>query len=773
MTDAPLIALEARTPVFSAEEAGRIARSSFGIDGTVTALYGERDQNFHIRPEAGDGIVLKFIGSQEDPAVVDLQTAVLQHIAEVDPGLPVPRIVPTLEGAPHGMAVDSAGIPHRVRAVAFQPGQLLDRITAPPELLGEIGRTVARLDRALRGFFHPAAAQPIVWDLRRAGALRPHAALIADAGLRDLVERGLDRFLGRLAEYRRLPAQVIHNDCHPGNLLVDPGATKLVGILDFGDLIHGPTVFDAAVPAAEVAGVGLSPLDSAARVIVGYDEVSPLEEAEIAALYDAIVARHAISLAIHAWRGRHDPAGADKLGNVVETNARALDQLLTIGAEAAIRRFRDAVAGDGHPSQGNLVERRRRLLGDGLELSYRTPFHPVRGEGVLLFDAAGQDHLDAYNNVPSVGHGNPEVAAAIGRQMRRLCANTRYLDETVLDYAERLTATMPAGLDACLFVNSGSEANDAAWRIAKAVTGRSGALVMSNAYHGITDAVAALSPYYGTQAVALAPHVQAIEAPDTYRGRFRGADAASRYAEDADRAIAALHASGHGLAALIVDSAFVSNGIIDVPPGWLEAVAAKVRAAGGLVIGDEVQSGFGRMGDALWGFQVQGFVPDLVTLGKPMANGHPVGAVVTGHDVLRRFTERVEFFSTFGGNPVSAAAALATLGIIQRDGLQANARETGALFRRRIAERIGDHPAVGDIRGRGLMIGVDIVVDRDSREPSQKRARTIANAMRDRRVLIGTEGPHGNVLKIRPPLPFGPPHVERAVAVLAAALEET
>jgi 4-aminobutyrate aminotransferase-like enzyme len=394
----------------------------------------------------------------------------------------------------------------------------------------------------------------------------------------------------------------------------------------------------------------------------------------------------------------------------------------------------------------------------------------VRGEGVWLYDPAGRRHLDAYNNVPSVGHANPHVAGAIARQAALITSNTRYLHETVVEYAERLAATMPAGLDTCLFVNSGSEANDAAWRIAKAATGRTGALTMENAYHGVTDAVAALSPYYGAQAVPLAPHVQAVESPDIYRGRFRGSDAAARYAEDADRAIAALAASGHGIAAFIVDSAFVSNGIIDVPPGWLQAVAARVRAAGGLVIGDEVQSGFGRLGDAFWGFAAHGIVPDLVTLGKPMASGHPVGVVVTRAEILAAFTGRVEFFSTFGGNPVSAAAALATLEVLQRDRLQENARATGAAFRAGIAALAEAHEAIGQVRGRGLMIGVDLVRDRATRAPAPDLARRVVNAMRALGVLIGVDGPGGNVLKIRPPLPFAAEHAEIAVAALDRAL---
>ena len=768
VTEPPLIALRARTPAFPQDRAAAMAREIFGAEGTIRTLYGERDQNFHVGTADGSGIVMKIVGADEDPAVADFQTSALRHVAATDPGLAVPRVVPTRDGRSHVLVDGPGGARHIVRAVSFLPGVPLEGRPIPQALLGEIGGTVARLARALRGFFHPAAGQRIAWDPRQAAELRRHTGLIEPTGLRQLVERVLDRFMAALPGFATLRSQIIHNDGHPGNILVDEAAGAVVGLLDFGDMIHGPLVFDLAVPAAETVVEGMSEIDSAAALVAGYDMVQPLEAAEYPALYEAILARHAISLVIHAWRRRHDPEGAQKLANQSVAGAAALDRLMTEGAEAAVAALRAGAA--SRETTRHLVERRRRTLGPALELSYARPVHAVRGSGVWLWERDGRRLLDAYNNVPAVGHAHPEVAAAIAKQLARICSNTRYLHETVVNYVERLAATMPSGLDHCLFVNSGSEANDAAWRIAKAVTGRTGALVMSNAYHGITDAVAALSPYYGDQAGPIAPWVKPIEAPDVFRGRLRAGkpDLARRYAEDVDRAIAALAERGHALAAFIVDSAFVSNGIIDVPEGWLAAVAAKVRAAGGLVIGDEVQSGFGRCGDAFWGFARHGIVPDLVTLGKPMANGHPVGAVVTRAETLAAFASGVDFFSTFGGNPVSAAAALKTLEIIERDRLQQNAQATGALFRREIAALAARYEQIGEVRGSGLMIGVDIVAS--GRTPAPDEAKRIKNRMRELGVLIGTEGPHANVLKIRPPLPFAVEHVAVAVKALERAL---
>jgi len=750
-----LVALETSPPAFPASAAVAMAREIFGVKGTAQQLYGERDQNFRIRPASGEGIILKILGPTEDAATVDFQTQALDHVAVMDPTLPVPRVQRTVSGAAYTLVPDASGTPHIVRALKFQPGRVMEGVEPSPALLRGAGATLARLNRALANFFHPAAGQRIVWDLRAITTLRPSASLIEPAPARAIIEGVLDRFIAFLPEMAKLRHQIVHNDLHPGNMLTTPEARDITGLLDFGDMIHAPLVFDIAVTAAETTD-GMPPLDYAAEIVAGYNAVSPLEDPEFPALFEAIIARHALSATIHAWRRRNDPAGAEKLGALSALSLPAIEAFLTAGREAVVDKFRAACA-RGTADTSSLATRRLHALGRGLELSYQEPVHLVRGEGVHLYAPDGTRFLDAYNNVPSVGHGNKRVATAIARQMATLCTNTRYLHEAVVEYAERLTATMPEGLETCLFVNSGSEANDAAYRIAKIVTGKTGAIVMQNAYHGVTDAVAALSPYYGPFAQPLAPFVQTLAAP--YHG------ATVDPAAEAARAIAALEASGHGVAMLLIDSAFVSNGILDMPEGWFATVAGAVRAAGGLVVGDEVQSGFGRLGDSFWGFARHGVVPELVTLGKPMANGHPTGAVVTRPALLRAFTDKIDFFSTFGGNPVSAAAALATLDILQAEGLMENARATGEALRAGI--RGLRHDAISAVRGSGLMVGVEITT---SGLPDGPLAKRIANEMRSRHVLIGTEGPDGNVLKIRPPLPFGPDRATLLVETLAQVL---
>jgi 4-aminobutyrate aminotransferase-like enzyme len=422
-------------------------------------------------------------------------------------------------------------------------------------------------------------------------------------------------------------------------------------------------------------------------------------------------------------------------------------------------------------SQQALIRRRAQLLGPDLSLSYDNPLHLIRGEDVWLYDTDGRAYLDAYNNVAHVGHCHPDVVTAIARQAALLNTNTRYLHDAVVDLSEHLTATLPAGLDVCFYVNSGSEANDIAWQMAKSVTDNTGLLVFDEAYHGISEATFAMSTSEYDPAKR-PDYVETLESPDSYRGRLRGygAEIGNGYAQDCDQAISSLARRGHQPAALIIDSGTSSSGILDLPEGYLSAIVKKVQAAGGLYIADEVQVGLGRSGSHFWGFEALGALPDIVTIGKPIGNGHPIGIVVTSREILAKFNSYIPFFSTFGGNPVSAAAGLEVLKVIARQNLQQNADEISAYLKQRVKDLAKRETLIGDVRGSGLLIGIDLVLDRDTREPAGAKASQVYNHMRDNGVLIGIAGPHGNVLKIRPPITFGKSHADQLVTALANAL---
>ncbi|WP_445168674.1 aspartate aminotransferase family protein [Mycolicibacterium sp. Dal123E01] len=416
------------------------------------------------------------------------------------------------------------------------------------------------------------------------------------------------------------------------------------------------------------------------------------------------------------------------------------------------------------PATESLIAARDRILGPAYRLFYQRPVHLIRGEGTRLYDADGACYLDAYNNVASVGHCHPHVVEAVSRQLSTLNTHTRYLHGGIVDYSQRLLETMPDELDQVMYACTGSEVNDLALRVAEMHTGARGVIVTSDAYHGNTAAVTAISPSIGG-ATVLGEHVRAIPPPDSYR--IPAGELAARFTEDVVAAIADLKDSGAGFAALIVDTIFSSDGIYPDPSVLAPAVAA-VHRAGGVFIADEVQPGFARTGEAMWGFLRHGVVPDLMTMGKPMGNGMPIAAMAARADVLDAFAREVPYFNTFGGNPVTVAAAAAVLDVVEDEKLMSNAAEVGTQLRSELAALGAEHPRIGDVRGTGLYVGVEVISETGA--PDRAGARALVNAMRERRVLISVCGRDGNVLKIRPPLVFSGSDVDWFCTEFAAVL---
>ncbi|EJK86664.1 aspartate aminotransferase family protein [Rhizobium sp. AP16] len=416
-----------------------------------------------------------------------------------------------------------------------------------------------------------------------------------------------------------------------------------------------------------------------------------------------------------------------------------------------------------------MVERRQALLGPSYRLFYDNPLHVVRAEGVWLYDADGEAHLDVYNNVPSVGHCHPRVVEAIARQAAVLNTHTRYLDDTILDYSERLLATFPDEIERVMYTCTGSEAVDLALRIARYYTGGTGIIITENAYHGVTAAAVEISPSLGS-GVPLGPHVITVLAPDAYRAE--GRDVADALAEDVSKAIAFMRRHGIRPAAFIADSIFSTDGILPDPAGFLQKTLDVVHEAGALYIADEVQPGFGRTGSHMWGFMRHGIVPDIVVMGKPMGNGMPIAAAVMKAEIQERFGKDVRYFNTFGANHVSIAAASAVLDIIRDEKLMENAATTGEHMLAGMRTLQGKFACIGDVRGAGLFLGLEFVKDRDSRTPDGALALAVVNGLRDRRVLISAAGIHGNVLKIRPPLPFSRKHADIFLETLESVLTD-
>ena len=429
------------------------------------------------------------------------------------------------------------------------------------------------------------------------------------------------------------------------------------------------------------------------------------------------------------------------------------------------------------PATAALVRRRVEAMGPAYRLFYEEPVHFVRGAGVHLYDVDGVEYLDFYNNVASLGHAHPRVTSAIAEQAAVLNTHTRYLHEGIVRYAEDLLATMPDALGHVMVTCTGSEAGDLALRIAKHHTGGTGVIVTRNAYHGVTTETAAISPSLVGQG-SLPPWVRTVPAPDSYRVdpvALGYADLGEWFAAQVQDGIDDLAAHGIRLAALVVDTVFSSDGVFTEPRGFLAPARDVVRRAGGVLLADEVQPGFGRSGDAMWGFQRHGtadspFVPDLVTLGKPMGNGMPVAATVLTPEVVAEFGRDMRYFNTFGGNAVSVAAAQAVLDVVQEEHLQDNASRVGTGLRDSLRDLMATHPAIGDVRGAGLFLGVELVGADGA--PDEGLTLAVVNGLKRRRVLVATAGLENDVLKIRPPLVATDGDAERFVTELDATLTD-
>jgi 4-aminobutyrate aminotransferase-like enzyme/Ser/Thr protein kinase RdoA (MazF antagonist) len=788
--------LRASRPALSDADAVALARSCFAVTAAAARDLGsERDRTFALDDAAGTPVaILKVSNASEDPEVLDMEAEVVLHVMAADPGLRVavpwrtPRnpdpekpdpenpgpahLEPARPARPGDAVADlrarwsHGDVAHWARLYDLLPGHSrIEAAQLSDAALIAWGETTARLDQALRGFTHPRARRVMLWDVQHALAARAMLDDIRDPRQRALVARVLDEFERTVTPvWPRLRAQVVHTDLSVDNTVTDD-AGFVTGIIDFGDMSHTALMTELA-SVLDSLGVGREgdELFRLARLVLdGFQRRTELEDAELGVLGVMWAARSAVTIAISSWRvgqGLEEQAFAERY------NAECAG-MLTIMEEAGWPEVARQLGADvpRRDDGRSLAERRATAFGPAMEaLFYDVPVEVARAEGVWITDTAGRRYLDVYNNVPCVGHGHPRVTAAIARQGRRINTHMRYLHPAAIELAERLVALCPPELDTVMLVNSGSEANDLAWRMATAVTGRRGGLCTAHAYHGITEATAALSPESWLDSPP-PEHVERWEPPDAYRGEHL--DGAG-FAAAVDR----LTARGIAPAAAILDGLVISDRIDDLHPAYVQDLVRQTRDAGALWIADEVQAGHGRTGE-MWAFDRFGVVPDFVTLGKPMGNGHPVAAVVTRSEIMEALVGHTVLFSTFGGNPVSAAAALAVLDVIADERVLDRVRISGQALRDALAGLARTHDAIGHIRGIGLACGIEIVSDRAARTPDGARARVVRDRLRHHGVLIGTTGRPGNILKLRPPLAFTAEHVPTLVSALDMSLAET
>ncbi|MGV2099952.1 aminotransferase class III-fold pyridoxal phosphate-dependent enzyme [Rhizobium sp. 21-4511-3d] len=1003
-------------PQFSPDDAERLAKDIFGVEGTASPLDSERDRNYRIKTEIDAGWILKIVNSTEPKIESEFQTALLHHLGRAAPDLMVPHLKESRAGDFLASTVAANGEAHAVRLVGWLAGKPLAEVGRTTELMRSFGRSLGELDRALQGFIHPGALRDLDWDLRHAKRARQRLHFIRDESRRAILERFIAAFEDKVEpKLSRLRSQVIHNDANDWNILVDEhDHQRISGVIDFGDAVHTVLIAEVAIACAYAILDMEDPIGAAATLAAGFHERYPLQAEEIDVLFNLIAmrlvtsvtfsasrheqtgdnpylaiseapawrllekmdamnprlatailrkacgfdaiegagavrrwisdnsrsfadvvrpaaaqmtkaivpygdpahvmtvasaeqrpeeatkwwddfsARHKVTLGIGPWgeartvytdkafesrfiEGKrrihhlgvdlfmpaqtplftplaatvksvevereplgygglvlleHRPEGCppfntlwghmahealerlkpgDRLeaGDLVgymggigenggwtphlhfqvssDTELTAAE-IIGVGEAAyldvwedlfpdvaALTKIPPEAFGQTGRTREEIISKRRELLLPNLSISYSEPIKFVRGEGAWLIDNFGRAYLDCFNNVCHLGHSHPDVVEAVSRQAAVLNTNTRYLHDNIVEYAERLTATLPAGLAVASFACSGSEANSLMLRMARNHTGHNEAIVLDWAYHGTTQELIDLSAYkYKRKGGKGRPdHVYEAVIPDSYHApeSWPHAEHAKRFAQSVADHIEAMRRDGRSPGFFIAESIPSVAGQVFLPDGYLKEVYAMVRAAGGLCLADEVQVGFGRVGSHWWAFETQDVVPDIVSMGKPIGNGHPMSAVVTTREVADSFNNGMEYFNTFAGNPVSCAIGLAVLNAIERDRLRENALSVGNYLLDGFRKMQQRFDIIGDVRGLGLFLGIELVVDRKTKAPATDLARKINDGARERGILMGTEGPHDNVLKMRPPMVFSQANADHLLDVLSASFE--
>jgi len=734
---------------------GQMTEELFGVRGDVTPLPGEFDDNRKVVDTDGRAYLLRITPAHQDPAMLSFRQSVIAAMGGET--IETPRVVPTVDGAPWATLEDG----RFVHLYTWVDGAPYSEVGRPADLATEIGVVAGTVVNALADLESGPRPDRFLWDLTDAVRIVGERAVrIVDPLRRRLINDVLRR-IARI-NYSTLPRQVLHNDLNDEHLMVRDGV--ITGVIDFGDAVYTVRVADLVIACTYAMLDQDDPVTVAAGVIAGYRTVASLEEVEADVMLDFILARLATSVTVSAARG-----GANPHHMLTESMAWDLLERLMLGGTDGIAA--ELATAAGYPREPSHVTAdlldRRSVLGPSLRLSYQDPLTIVRGSGTYLYDERGRRYLDCVNNVSHVGHGNRAVARAAADQMLVLNTNTRYLHPDIFRYAERLFATLPGHLDRAFLVNSGSEANELAIRLARTATGRHDMVCLDHGYHGTTSTLVDVSPYkFDAPGGKGRPDwVHVLPSPDPYRvPEFGGNGAGRRYRALADGVL-----DGTDPAGLIAETLPGCGGQVIPESGVLEAAYDAVRARGGLVIADEVQTGFGRTG-IFWAFQRYGLDPDIVTMGKPAGNGHPLGVVVTTSAIAAAFDNGMEYFNTFGGNPVSVAIGNAVLDEMDR----LNAVRHGVLLGdslleslKALAER---HDGIGDVRGAGLYLGVELVEDRESKAPATGRARAVVEYAKDRGVLLSVDGPFANVIKIKPPMVFGTADADRLVSVLDQAL---
>lgn len=721
------------------------------------SLAGYIDKNFLITADSGKRYILKF--STSDPLFfLQAQNEVLRSLSVQSELYPTP--IETVDGQDI-ISVDR----FNARLLKYLEGTFLNDITdKSDELIKDFGSTLAQLDKELQSVSIPGLSHlKLDWDIAHTLDRRADLVYVTDTHKRRVIHYFLKQFdecvIPKLSSLRK---SIIHNDANPLNVLCNE--QKICGYIDFGDMVHSCLIFNPAIALTYLMMETDEPLAIAKVFLEAYHNELALQKDELDVLYYIIAARLCTSQIMSAKSRSEEPD--NNYTTIDEERGWALlSRWLSINPVRAKRTFLSTCGYKQTPKKdvNTMLSKRHQYISKGQSVSYDTPIIMNSAALQYMYDDSGNSYTDCVNNIKHVGHAHPHVVAAGQRQLAILNTNTRYLYDSLATYAHRLLNKLPSNLNKIFFVNSGSAASDLAIRLARTYTKREEIIVIDQGYHGNTQIGIDVSSYKfdGMGGEGAMSHIHKLKMPDVYRHPATG----EMFAKELDDMAEGLNPAG-----FIGESILSCGGQLVLPEGYFKNIYAKVRALGGVCIADEVQVGFGRVGEHFWGFELQGVEPDIVIMGKPIGNGHPMAAVATSQEIAEAFDNGMEFFSSFGGNPVSCEIGMAVLDVIEEEGLQEHAKVLGEYILGQWRALQQQFECIGDVRGVGLFLGIEFVKSRHTKEPDANTAHTVVNKMKELHFLLSTDGPYHNVIKFKPPMVFNQADADRLHTALHEVL---
>lgn len=761
---------------FTEQDIEQLAKEQYQLTAAAKELNGYDELNFLLTDDAGKKYIFKIATDEHGYDFLDAQVKIINHLAASNVSNKFQQFVLNTNGQTL-TTIERNGRNYYLRILSFLEGTfLVDATQYSDELFLNLGKLLGEMDKALQNFSHLAMHREYVWDIANSLDAETNLLCIREHEKRRIAAYFLMQFREEVAPLQhQLRKAYIHNDANDYNVLVHEN--DVVGLIDFGDMVYSHLINNVAVACTYAMFQQNDVLNAAVHVVKGYHQQYPLTEKELSVLYYLIAGRLCISVSRSAFNASQSSVNEHHF--ITEKHAwELLYQLIEINPAKAENAFRltcgfTAIINEAD-NYTDIEKKRKEHIGQNLSISYKKHLKIIKGALQYLYDDKGNTFIDGVNNVSHVGHCHPTVVKAMQKQIATLNTNTRYLHDGLVEYAERLTATLPSKLKVCYFTNSGSEANDLAIRMSRHYTKQQDVIVLDHAYHGTSTVAIEMSPYKfdSKGGFGKKPYIHKAMNPDLYRGNYRydDADAGEKYAADVQRIIEALQKENKFPAAFICETLLGVGGQIPLPQGYLKEVYQYMHAAGGICIADEVQVGFGRVGEKFWGFELQDVEPDIVVMGKPIGNGQPLAAVVVTKEIAHAFNNGMEYFNTFGGNPVSMATGLAVLDVIEKEELQKNAKNTGDYLMEGLKGLMDKYPIIGDVRGHGLFIGAEMVKDRTTREPAVEEIDWVVEEMKERGFLLSTDGPLHNVLKIKPPLVFSKKNAADMLKILAKVL---